>query len=114
MDATTKKLLAMEKWKTARLQSDCVSLVRNYSDIKRLMTEDDIEMKDIDVTDKKLLFCVSLCPDGVPMIKADLEKKVCEWLQTMPEALRSHVSGDVLIQTWKKEKFTTVWLKALE
>ena len=65
----------MEKWKTAWLRSECVSLVRNDSEIKRLMTEVDIEMKDLDVTDQKMLFRVSLCPDDVPMIKADLKRK---------------------------------------
>ena len=114
VDEITKKMLAIEKRKTAWLQSECVSLVGNYLVTKRLMTEVDIEMKDLDVEDQKMLFRVSLCPEDVPMIKADLEKKVCVWLQAMPEALRSSVSDDVLQKTWKKEKVTAVVLKGLE
>ena len=54
VDETTKNQLAMEKWKMAWLQSECESLARNYSDIQRLMTEVDIQMKDLDVTDQKM------------------------------------------------------------
>ena len=55
-----------------------MSLARSYSETTGLMTEVDIEMKDLDVKDQKTLCHVSLCPDDVPRIKAYLEKKVCE------------------------------------